>query len=65
MLRKFSLIGAGAVALVLPLPATASALQGGATNPGGTYVPYGGGVGKFPVIPAASTFIAVTAPNLH
>ena len=46
MLRKFSLIGAGVAALFLPLPAPAgSAFKG--TNPGGKYVPYGGGVGQF------------------
>jgi hypothetical protein len=48
MLRKFSLIGAVAAALFFPLPAFAgNAFKGGATNPGGKYVPYGGGVGKF------------------
>jgi hypothetical protein len=48
MLRKFSLIGAVAVALFFPIPASAgSAFKGAATNPGGKYVPYGGGVGKF------------------
>jgi hypothetical protein len=48
VLRKFSLIGAVAAALFFPLPASAgSAFKGGATNPGGKYVPYGGGVGKF------------------
>jgi hypothetical protein len=48
MLRKFSLIGAVAAALFFPIPASAgSAFKGAATNPGGKYVPYGGGVGKF------------------
>jgi len=48
MLRKVSLIFAGAAALFLPLTAGAgSALNGGVTNPGAKYVPYGGGVGKF------------------
>jgi len=48
VLSKFSLIGAVAAALFFPLPASAgSAVKGGATNPGGKYVPYGGGVGKF------------------
>jgi hypothetical protein len=48
MLRKFSLIAAGAVALFLPLPAPAgSSFHGSVTNPGSKYVPYGGGVGKF------------------
>ncbi len=48
MLRKFSLIAAGAVGLFLPLPALAgSSLQGSVTNPGGKYVPYTGSVGKF------------------
>ena len=48
VLRKFSFIGAVAAALFFPLPASAgSAFKGGATNPGGKYVPYGGGVGKF------------------
>ena len=37
------LIGAVAAVVLLPLPASA----GSATNPGGKYVPYGGGVGKF------------------
>ena len=49
MLRKFSLIGAVAAALFFPIPASAgSAVKGAATNPGGKYVPYGGGIGKFP-----------------
>ena len=48
MLRKFSLIGAIAGALFVPLLASAgSAVKGGATNPGRKYVPYGGGGGKF------------------
>ena len=48
MLRKLFLIAAGAAVLFLPLPAPAgSALRDGGTNPGGKYVPYGGGVGKF------------------
>jgi hypothetical protein len=48
MLRRFSLTGAVAAALFFLIPAdTGSAFNGGATNPGGKYVPYGGGVGKF------------------
>jgi hypothetical protein len=48
VLRKVSLICAVAAALFFPLPASAgSTVKGGATNPGGKYVPYGGGVGKF------------------
>jgi hypothetical protein len=48
MLRKFSLIAAVAAALFFPLEATAgNAFKGAGTNPGGKYVPYGSGVGKF------------------
>jgi hypothetical protein len=47
MLCKFSLIGAAAAALFLPLPAAAgSAFKGGATNPGGKYI-YRGYGSKF------------------
>ena len=46
MLRKFSLIGAAAAALFIPIAASAGSASA-ATNPGGKYVPYGGGVGKF------------------
>ena len=45
MLRWFSLIGAVAAALFFPLPASAGSAF--ATNPGGKYVPFGGGVGTF------------------
>ena len=44
MLGKPSLIGAVAAALLFPLPASAGSAL---TNPGGKYVPYGAGVGKF------------------
>ena len=60
MLRKLTLIVAGTASLFLPVSALAdSAFKGGATNPGGKYVPYGGSAGKFHTIPVASTFIAV------
>ena len=57
MLLKYSLIGAVAAALFFPLPASAGSAI---TNPGGKYVPYGGGVGSFILTPVESTFIAVT-----
>lgn len=48
MLRKFSLLGGVVAALFFVPPADAgSAFSRGATNPGGKYVPYGGGLGKF------------------
>jgi hypothetical protein len=49
MLRKFSLVGGVVAAFFFVLPADAgSALnRGAATNPGGKYVPYGGGFSKF------------------
>ena len=48
MLRKFSIFGGVAAALFFVLPQYAwSAFTGGATNPGGKYVPHGGGLGKF------------------
>jgi hypothetical protein len=64
MLRKFSLIGGVAAALLFVLPADAGSAFNGATNPGGKYVPYGGGLGKFhTLIQAANTFIAVTGAS--
>ena len=44
MLLKYSLIGAVAAALFFPLQRPPGSAI---TNPGGKYVPYGGGVGKF------------------
>jgi hypothetical protein len=66
MLRKFSLIGAGAAALFLPLPAAAgSVFQGGATNPGGKYVPYGSGVGKFHANPGGKYIYRGYSSKFH
>ena len=64
MLRKFSLIGAVAVALFFPIPASAgSAFKGAATNPGGKTSPTAERRQVSTLIPVASTFIAVTAAS--
>lgn len=66
VLRKFSLIGAGVVALFFPLQAPAgSAFKGGAANPGGKYVPYGGGVGKFHTNPGGKYIYHGYGSKLH
>jgi hypothetical protein len=66
MLRKFSLIGAGAASLFLPLPVLAdSAFRGGATNPGGKYVPYGGSGGKFHTNPGGKYISRGYGSKLH
>jgi hypothetical protein len=55
MLRKLTLVVAGTASWFLPLSALAdSASKGGATNPGGKYVPYAGSAGKFHTNPGAT-----------
>jgi hypothetical protein len=65
MLRKLSLIAAGAAALFLPLAPAVSAFNGGATNPGLKYVPYGGGVGKYHANPGGKYIYRGYGSKLH
>jgi hypothetical protein len=67
MLGKLSLMAAGAVGLLLPLPApAASSLQGSVTtNPGAKYVPYGGSVSKFHTNPGGKYIYRGSGRKFH